>query len=183
MPQPDQDGSSNIQKLQLVRIIGVILILILGILFVIPTNLLPRGTETMIAFKDLFSPGSVAFNTTTIDHNVTLSIGPNRTESGVSYHSYYYSDNQFGIKITNNWNFPVLVNGGCTYFDGHGEQISHISFPEISPPYNVPAYGEVGYMTIDIPLTQSHNVPDALPSYENGTITCSIQNVSVQYPP
>jgi hypothetical protein len=38
-------------------------------------------------------------------------------------------------------------------------------------------------MTMIIPLTQSHDIPNTPPFDENGTITCSIQNVSFYYPP
>ena len=182
MLQPDKDGSSPYLSF-LITLLKVVFVLCLGFVFLSPYGFDTREVAARIAFHNLIFPSSVAFNTTTIDPNVTLTIGPNRTETGVESHdTYYYSDNQFGLKISNTWNSAVRVNGKCTYVDGQGTQISSISFPEIYPSYEIPAYGTVGYMTMIIPLTQSHTIPNTPPSTENGTITCSIQNVSFLYP-
>ena len=177
MQQPDKDGPSPYLPF-LIKLLKAVFVLCMGLVFLSPYGFDTREVAARIAFHDLFFPGSVAFNTTTIDPKVTLTIGPNRTETGVSYQSYYYSDNQFGLKISNTWNSVVRVNGRCTYVDGQCIQISSIPFPETYPSYEVPAYGTVCYMTMIIPLTQSHTIPYAPPSTENGTITCTIQNVS-----
>jgi hypothetical protein len=91
MAQSDQEGPSNLSKLQLALItgLGALIILSLALFFLSPLNDagMTRDVASMIALHNLISPpGSVAFNTTTTDPNVTLSIGPNKTELG-GYHT------------------------------------------------------------------------------------------------
>jgi hypothetical protein len=83
-----------------------------------------------------------------------------------------YAYNEIKGRITNTGDFPVTVDGGCTRFDNRVEQMSYV--PIGGTGGIISAKRSIFLFTVDIPLSQL--------SDNNALITCSIQNVFIQYP-
>jgi len=179
---PDSQDNTKILLLQLGK--GVLLLALLIIALVIFPRTSVLSDPKMFNALNFIFPATVTFNTTSIDRGVDISIGENHTESGIKS-LYYYSLDDFVIGITNYHNYPVNVQGTCTYFDQNGKQISATSFPANFPYYYLPA-GEKDNYRFLLSLTQSHDIPaDPASNFMSnqssrniGVITCSIQNVS-----
>jgi hypothetical protein len=118
-------------------------------------------------------PTMIPVTTKTIDYNVTIS---NVSSQFKIEHSKFavYEHDQLMLKIKNTWDLPVLVNGECTSFNDQGEQISSVPIEPGLLQFEVPAYGGVNSIGLDIPLNANSN--------DKYRITCSIENVSFQYP-
>ena len=116
-------------------------------------------------------PGSISVKTTTVDNNVTITIDSTNIISVKGSDGATYTFDEIKGSITNTRNLPVTAHGGCARSDYRGEQMFYD--PTLHSGV-IAANGGVYLFTMDIPLSQISN--------NNALITCSIQNVFIQYP-
>jgi hypothetical protein len=170
MAQSNQNSPKNFQKLRLTPLkSGIVVFLLLILVLSTGCTYFPATPKSGC----VFCPVTIPVNTSTVDNNITVSIVSSQIVEG---HSKFaaWEDDQINISVKNNWDLPVFVNGGCSCVGDHGDQISYVPIaPTLLPAY-VPAHGGVTFLYMVIPLNPN--------STEKYTITCSIQNVSLQYP-
>ncbi|NMB79357.1 MAG: hypothetical protein GYA23_09735 [Methanomicrobiales archaeon] len=136
------------------------------------------------SIRGIFPPDPrVELNTTTIDPAVSISFDEYSIYS--KGRKTQHSSAAFGIGITNNHSYNVMVNGQCTFVDGSGRLISsepwsHSVSPGIKSIHSF-------YMRIWLPgdlpsLPLSENSPTPS-SPQKGVLSCAILNVTPSYQP